>query len=138
MSEFRNLVDTHFGFLVGEFGFMPVETNRESVHYSSSTCVVGIDLEHGVANAWIGPRPPPNAAYSASALSVLLVANCRGFKDDSGPKYRNLNTRMTEDIDLFARLLRDYCGDLLSGDFAGWLDIVACVSALPMPPWLER
>lgn len=138
MSEFRNLVDAHFGFLVEEFGFMPAVTNRERVHYSSPTCVVGIDLEHGISNAWISLRPPPNAAHSASALSVLLVANCRGFKGDSGPKYRDLDTRMIEEIELFARLLRDYCGDLLSGDFARWPEIVTCVRALPMSPGLEK
>ncbi len=138
MSEFPGIVDARFRFLVEDFGFLPSDSDRERVHYSNETCVVGIDLEHGIPNAWIGPRWPTDSAHIARALSVLLVANCRGFKDGSGPNYRNLDTRMIEDIDLFARLLRDYCSDLLSGDFARWPEIVTCVRALPMPPGLEK
>lgn len=128
--SFIRLVEKHFEYLIDEYGFDIAETRHSPenfgnglVRFQSSEVNITIILDRGQILIDLGPRSvAPNQCFDLRAVVMFLEPQITEpiylFPDNT-----NGNESREWHITRLARLLRQYCAQILEGRFSNWEEL---------------
>lgn len=121
---FAEQVKRHFSYLVSDYGFHVTREEETGIEYLSDVCKVEVCLDYQCVVVLLSSTEPQIIRRTRAELLEVIRHRDPGSmpavpeapdayrKDPDGSRERQLAA--------FAPLLRQYCDDMLRGDFSAW------------------
>jgi len=125
-EEFDSLTKKFFGFLIDEYRFVLKKKSDLNYDFETSTTKISVFVEYNTLVVGIEPigeeaRKLLRNNILPEQLGVTVVA--RSFNPDLDYKVM-WDEPILSAMERQSQIIKDYCKDLLTGDFTKWIDVL--------------
>lgn len=123
---FEQTIPLRFGFLVTRYGFSLHQASQWHFVAQSPYCEITMEMDKKRFGCWLERKDAYIFPYRP--IEVIVLATCLGYQHQTASHFLSKEEDVfIHDVELYVRVLEDYCSEFLRGDFTKWKKIIKCL-----------